>query len=406
MKVKKERLLGVSLLIFIVLMPFGYKLNGRFAISNIGQIVSFLIVVPVIIKKMEKKYLLYNISSIVLMLFGAGQAAIHYNISMHLGHIAFFTLINLYVSFFVFETKHNEIMVTKLINNAVKISGYLFVVPYSIMGIYEIIFLRKAYSSYLFDDKSHAVLFFAFYAFAILKLMDRKGKYFLSAIYFILSLTTTSRLGIIFIPFYILACYSDFQKQGKSLLKKMIYSLVIVFLVAVMIVIVYNNIRYFSVFGRLNTSRGSTMAHIVLITYSIKIKFSNPLNFLLGTGPGSFSNILVASRMDLSGIKSDVASYYAILLGTLPVHSSHFELLMDFSIGAFFIYVRFLFKIFKRMIKNQAKIDLLFFIAFMGAEFFYSTFHEGLFYVILLYLFAGSIDTREEEYASSTYIGT
>lgn len=390
MKINKQHLMKISLLIFIFSMPFGYKLFERFAISNIGQLVSFVLVLPIILSNLNKRYLNFNIIMITLMFLAAICSSMRYSISMHWGHIGFFALISLYISFYVMEIRKQGDSLIKLINDCFKISAYVFVLPYTLMGVNSIFVRRQVYSSYMFDDKSHAVIFFTFYAFATIVLFENKYKYVLSFLFFILSLTTTSRLGVIFIPFYILAFYKENVSESKSRGKKLLIATVSIGVVGLALWFVYKNSNYFSVFGRMGTSEGSTRSHLTLIFYSIKIKFSNLVNFLFGTGPGSFSNILVASGMDLSAIQRDGGSYRAILAGILPVHSSHFELLMDFSLIGFFIYIKFLWSIFRNQIKEKRITEVLYFIAFMGAELFYSTFHEGLFYMILLFLFANS----------------
>ncbi len=395
-KLDNYLLLQISILSFVLFMPFGYKLAGRFAISNIGQIISFVIAMPVMFRRMKKRYLYINMFFSITILMSAFVTSFRYNISMHMGHILFFIMIGFYISYFVQEIKHGKDILVQIINDTMKIASAVFFVPYLVIGIYDILILKKVYSSYMFDDKSHAVLFFSFFAFVVLKLFKGNKKYVFSIVYFLLSLTTTSRLGVIFIPFYIMALYKNFVGRKKGITRKIVLACVIFLIILAGCYFVYQNMHYFSVFGRINTSSGSTKSHIMLIVYAVQIKFANLSNFLIGAGPGSFSNILVASRMDLSGIMHDTGSYYAILEGRLPVHSSHFEIFMDFSIVSFYFYVKFLIDILGKQIKNKQIIDLLYFIPFMGAEMFYSTFHEVLFFVIILYLFANCVKRNEE----------
>lgn len=386
MRIRKNQLLALSLFVFIISAPFGNKIVGRFAISNVGQIVSFLIILPVIATKMDKAYIKKNLIIIVLMFVAAAISSIKYDISMHVGHLCYFTLISLYISFLFIEVKSAPIM-AKTVRKCYLLSTYCFFFPFLIMCYQRIILKGGGYDSYMFDDKSHTVIFFCFYAFQSLVLLKGRIRYFISALYFFLALTTTSRLGVIFIPFYIFALYATSAYASKKIVKKILSILFVVVFVVLGIYFVFQNKKYFSVFGRIGQSSGSTRSHLVLIFYSLKIKCADIVNFLIGTGPGSFSNILVASGMDLSAIKIDKGSYRAILRGVLPVHSTHAEIFMDFSIYTFVLYVRNLWTIFKGLYKEKQIVPMLFYIPFLGAEIFYTTFHENAFFVILLFCY-------------------
>lgn len=395
----KDSLLRISFFTFVVFMPFGYKLGGRFAISNIGQILSFILIVPVIFKgiKISKQYFIYNLWNILLMFIAAVITSVRYGISLHLGHIGFFSLVCIYLSFFIMVEGRKREKIVTIINDSLQTAAELFAVPYLLYGVDYIIIRHHVYSSYMFDDKSHAVIFFMFLAFFSLKKENMKYNTIISLLYFTLSLTTTSRLGIIFIPFYAAAFYWKFIKKRVGVFEKIVLSLIALGIIVTIGWLIYKNYQYFSVFNRMSNSSGSTKSHLVLIKYALKIKFMNIGNFLLGTGPGMFSNVLVASNMNLTEIMPDYSSYAVILQGYLPVHSSHVELFMDFSLPAFLCYVKFLVSIYYQQWKAGNYIDRFFFIAFIGAEIFYSTFHEILFYVVLLYLYVNSDIKKQNE---------
>ena len=385
MRIRKNQLIALSLFVFIISAPFGSKIVGRFAISNVGQIISFLMILPVIATNIDKAYIKKNLIIILLMLVAASISSIKYDISMHLGHVSYFTLITLYISFLFKEVKNSQIS-AKAVRKCYLLSIYCFFFPFLIMCYQRIILKGGGYDSYMFDDKSHTVIFFSFYAFQSLVLLKGKIRYIISVLYFLLALTTTSRLGVIFIPFYILALYAT-SASASNIVKKILSILFVVVFITLGIYFVFQNKRYFSVFGRIGQSSGSTRAHLVLIFYSLKIKRADIVNFLIGTGPGSFSNILVASGMDLSAIKFDIGSYRAILRGDLPVHSTHAEIFMDFSIYTFALYVKNLWTIFKGLYNRKQIVPMLFYISFLGAEVFYTTFHENAFFVILLFCY-------------------
>lgn len=392
MKATEHKLIKYSFLVLLLGMPFGYKLGGRFAISNITQIISLIMVMPMIFKERNRKYVVGYIFSVLLMCLSCAISALFYESSIRIQYIAFFWLVYIYFGFLIIKIEQKEKHIVEDIKECFKISAYLFCVFFLLMAINEFFILKKVYSGYTFDDKSHTVIFFSVYAMIALQVLKGKMRWLVSIVFFILSLTTTSRLVVVFLLFYFIYLYFMILLEFPGLTGKIIGFLVGFVICALGIYILYLNIDKFTVFARFssnNISAGnSTKAHIMLIVYAIKLKFENIFNFVFGIGPGNFADVLKNSEVDFSKMMvTDPSVYSAIYAGTTPVHSSHFQILLEFSIFAFIKYCFFLINIFINALKLK-NINILFiFIPLMAAVTMYSTHNELLYYCILFYCF-------------------
>lgn len=367
-------------------MPFGQKLFGRFAVSNIGQIASFVCLLPVICRQ-SKRYYVYNAISILLIVVSSLITVAQFGVRLRVGHIGFFSMICLYVSALVAESRAGSDVLRPLAA-ALNFQAKAYFLPYIVYGLYDMKIVGHYYSSYMFDDKSHVVIFFTFLAFFLLSARPTKLDLAVSVGYFVLIFTTGSRFSVILMPFYVVALYATLLKNADSTRTKAAIGGTLTILLVLGALFVLTHPQYFAVLERLKNGGVSNNSHLMLILYALKLKISNVFIFLLGAGPGTFSDLLVNTGMDLSAISQDGGSLNYIAAGMLPVHSSHVELLLDFSIFGFLVYVKFCFEIFAGQLKSKNWLDLLFYLVFLGVEMLYSTFHELLFYVIMLYLFA------------------
>lgn len=382
----KQRLINISLFIFVLFMPFGQKLFGRFAVANIGQIASFVCLLPVIFKQ-SKKYYVYNVASIALIIVSSLITVAQFGVQLRVGHIGFFSMICIYMSALIAESRAGSDILSPLAA-ALNLEAKAYFLPYIAYGLYDMKIVGHYYSAYMFDDKSHVVIFFTFLAFFLLSGHPTKLELALSVGYFALIFTTGSRFSVILMPFYVAALYIMLLKNARDVKAKAIIAGVLTVLLLLGAVYVITHPQYFAVLERLKRGGVSNTSHLMLVVYALKLKFSNIFIFLLGAGPGTFSDLLVNTVMDLSAIARDGGSLNYIAAGLLPVHSSHVELFLDFSLFGFIVYVKFCLEILTGQFKSKNWHDMLFYIAFIGVEMLYSTFHELLFYVIMLYMFS------------------
>lgn len=167
--------------------------------------------------------------------------------------------------------------------------------------------------------------------------------------------------------------------------------MIVIILVGIWFIV--HNQKYFIVFKRLSltdlSTSGSTMGHYYLIVYALKLKFDNIWNVIFGIGPGNFAESLSHSNIDINEIKYfDIGAYRTIVSGTIPVHSAHIQIFLEFSIFGFCRYIKFLWTISKEAWINKMWDVICIFFPLMGAVMFYSTHNELLYYIIFLYCYA------------------
>lgn len=392
MKLNEETLIKYSFLILLLGMPFGYKISGRFAISNIMQIISFGLIILSILREKNAKFVLGSFFAVIFMIISSIYAYIRYQSSIRTAHVLFFSLIFIYFSFFTLQIRRNREGVIRSLNEDFKIAIYFFSVLYLSMAVWELGVNHKSYSGYTFDDKSHTVIFFMACSFISLKVIEGKKKWIFSILFLILSFTTTSRLVFIFLIFYSVYVYWEIVKNFKGIKGKLLGICIAALIVSSGIYVLLVNQSLFSVFSRMRSNnisaQSSTNAHFMLIMYALKLKFENLGNFVLGIAPGGFGDVLAHSNVNFSRMQLvDSGVYRAIYAGTTPVHSSHFQIFLEFSIFYFLWYCKFIIEILMTAIKEKNGYMLCFFIPLMGATMFYSTHNEIVYYCILLFCY-------------------
>ena len=373
----------LSVWITILGIPLGEKLAGRFALSNVFQIIGFFILLPEMLRNMTKKFMIWSFFLLSSMLLSMFVLSMFYNDSslIKLPHVGFFTLMLTYVGYFVNRLECN-INLRENIEYAYQLTIIPALIYISYIGIGN---ARNgiAISNFGFDDKSHAVFFCAFYAFLALKYMKGDYKLIISIIFMIYSLMTASRLVVPFIPFYLFILFK-YSFKIKNL-KSAIYNLL---LIVIIVLVMYYASSFFYVYNRLTTdsATGSTKGHLDLISASLQMKFENIFNLILGTGPGNFGDLFQYTE-----IKSYMQAVHSGSRGAIPAHSSHIQIFLEFSIIMFIIYIWFLYRILVGNWKNRNFIELCFYIPFMSAVIFYSTHNEVLYWMLLLYLYTESM---------------
>ncbi|STO36074.1 Uncharacterised protein [[Flavobacterium] thermophilum] len=407
MKIKFKHLLVFSILLINVGLLFGYKLQGRFAVSNVFQILSFIFMIPVFLKTFKLKHYIQIIAFVATILGASWLMSIIYDYTFKVENFVFFLIcfIQLICIYSLANSEENESILPLVIKvqKTLIIPVCLYLLFYAANDVFK---LGLPNSSFGFDDKSHAVIILQFYAFITFSLIKSNMKYIISLIFLGLSLLTISRLAVIFLPFYIIALIINLSKNNKNFLQVYFKFIFVSTVLSLGIIFLIKNQDYFKVFERVNSVQSiedsdSTLAHIQLIKYGVLLKFDNLANFLLGVTPGGFAPVLAKSDINFSSFfVIDPAAYRAIYLGIAPMHSTHFSIFTEFPIYIFVIYLVLLYKIAKNLLKKKLWVESLFFFGFLISTTFYSTHNELLFYGILIYLIIVSIYMQHKELTS------
>ena len=394
-----NNLTALSLFITIIGMPFGQKLFGRFAISNVFQIIGVILIIPnIITRKCRLSFLLWNLYFVFsLLLSNLLMLAIYDIYTLQLAHILFFSVIMIYVGYFHEYFKTKVLYRKKIIETVYAMTVMPALIYFAFLGVQSVL-LRHWLTAFGFDDKSHAVLCLSFYAFLSLKFIRGWTGVLLSAIFMLGSMRTVSRFVVFFLPFYAFAVYVTLRRNKIS---KTILVILFALFASLFVIFVVQNIQYFGIFSRLSSNnkaaQGSTSEHLELIKTALTLKISSFANLICGIGPGNYGNVLIASGIETPLLKKGYSNFIFILGGWLPVHSSHAQIFLDFSLPVFTAYCWLFYTIWNGNRKNKNIIEICFLIPFAISTVFYSTHNEVLYWVILIYLFAESRSNKCDE---------
>ena len=390
-ELKYKHLLFLFFILNGIGLLFGYKLSGRLAVSNIFQVISLVVLIPLVLKYYRLKDYVTFVLLIGLMVSAGCGILFIYDYFINASHFIFFTLSFLSLQAVYVISKHEDIK--SIVINA---TGKLIIptlLYLSYMGAVDIFLKGAPYSYFGFDDKSHAVIVLCFYAFVSLTLMKSNMKFIVSIAFMILGFLTGSRLVFIFLLFYILPILVKLFsiKRAKRYLDfyfRVSLGALILFGVTYLII---NNPQLFKVLERVSSDNGasadSTQAHLYLIKYGILLKASNIFNFVFGVTPGGFASVLADSKINFSEFGLiDPRGYAKIFTGETPMHSTLFSFFTEFSLIHFIFYVCLLVFIVKGLVRNKYRTELLFFVGMLIATTFYSSNNEMFFYFILFYL--------------------
>ncbi|HAR1427710.1 hypothetical protein ABXM06_10920 [Enterococcus faecium] len=413
---KKNRVIVLFFIILSIGMLTGnVRLAGRMAMSNVFQIMGFVIILPVALKYLRNKDYIFIIGYILSSLFANLYVFSRYLVKPNITHFIFF-LINIFTIIF-FLRYSEKVKEVKFLITTYKVGILILIVYLLFQMVVEYFIEHHGYLSFGFDDKSHAVMICSFGAFFCLRWFKSIFRYILSAVFVILSLLTASKLAIVFVLFWGIALFLT-RKQlsriirnntdGLGLLRFYISVLLLISIIFGLLFFFYKNSDSFYIFDRLRDDNlssgeisGSTESHLLLIWYGLESKFKDIVTFLFGIGPGNFSNFIFSnmSNIDYSKFQFlDPTGFVAISQGRMPMHSVHFSILSEFPIFIFVSYVWLFVSILKESICKKEYIMVLFFLSFIITTTFYSTHNEMIYYFIVLYFVITSFTKGKLKY--------
>lgn len=405
-KFKYKHLLFCAILLINIGLLFGFKIQGRLAVSNIFQIIAFVLLIPIILKYFKLKQYLILTSFVVLVGCSAFFTYLSYGVLFKISHFIFF-LLSLILLLCIHCITNTKEEILSLILKAYKVTLIPTFIYMVTRAIYDILILGNPFSGFGFDDKSHAVFLLSFYSFISLRLLKSNMKYIISIGFLILSLLTISRLVVIFAVLYLIILIPNIVRNIKASKSYMSLYFKIIFISLVVIVgtmFINNNKDIFKIFERVNSietiqNTDSTSAHLMLIKLGLLLKFDNISNIIFGVTPGGFSSALYNSDINLLEFAAtDPGAYKVMVKGDAPMHSTHTSIFAEFPLPFFIAYLFLLWGIFKSLFKNKLWLELFFYLGFLGSAMFYSTHNELVFYSILIFYI--TITSRTQNYSS------
>jgi hypothetical protein len=254
------------------------------------------------------------------------------------------------------------------------------------------------------DDKSQGAVLLCCEAYVLIRFFGGKLGRLTGAALYVASFLTISRLPVFFFPAILL-----------GLMRRSRLGAVITLCVAgaaVYVAATPDNIvkDTFLVYNRLSSVQeiagaNSTEAHLELLEAALQIKFTQPLAFVFGTGPDNFSkalSMMPAAEEKLAGLDPQVVAFAK--LGKAPLHSTPMQILLDYNIVIFLLFVFFLVRTFRFLILRRNMTDLAFACGFLLASSFYSLHNKPYFYLYLttLALLIVSEQGKGNEMAAAT----
>ena len=263
---------------------------------------------------------------------------------------------------------------------AVKL-GIFASIPISIL--YAIYDLHTGAVQFAFgmDDKSQGAVLLCCEAYVLIRFFGGKLGRLAGGALYVASFATISRLPVFFFPAIVLGL------MRRSRVAALVTTLATC--AAAYVVITAGDVvkETFAVYNRLSSVQaiadsGSTEAHLELLKAALQIKFTEPLAFVFGTGPDNFSKALftVPAAIDkLQGLDPQLVEYAH--MGEAPLHSTPMQMLLDYNIALFMLFVFFVVRVFRFLIRRRVVTDLAFAAGLLLASSFYSLHNKPYFYL-------------------------
>lgn len=231
------------------------------------------------------------------------------------------------------------------------------------------------------DDKSQGAVLLCCEAYILIRFFGGRLGRLAGAALYLGSFLTISRLPVFFLPAIFLGL------MRRSRLGAMM-ALCAAGVAVYMLVSAGNVVKdTFLVYNRLSsvqavTGSDSTEAHLELLETALEIKLTEPLAFVFGTGPDNFSKALStipSSGERLEGLDPKLMAFAK--RGMAPLHSTPMQILLDYNILIFLLFVFFLVRAFRFLILRRNLTDLAFACGFLLASSFYSLHNKPYFYL-------------------------
>lgn len=233
------------------------------------------------------------------------------------------------------------------------------------------------------DDKSQGAVLLCCEAYVLIRFFGGKVGRLAGAALYVASFLTISRLPVFFLPAILLGLTRR-SRLGAVITLCAAGAAMYLAMTADNVVketfLVYNRLSSVQVI----TGADSTEAHLELLQDALQIKFTQPLAFVFGTGPDNFSkalSMMPAAQEKLAGLDPQLVEFAR--LGKAPLHSTPMQILLDYNIAIFLLFIFFLTRTFRFLIRRRNTADLAFACGFLLASSFYSLHNKPYFYLYL-----------------------
>ncbi|WP_022894017.1 hypothetical protein [Agromyces subbeticus] len=368
----------VSVVIAIVGALLSYKIGGRFALSNVAQIVAVVVLfasLPRLLRARDVMFLLLGFAGVLL---AAVLVSNEYGYRLAPEFSAYYGLAALWLLGIYRACRTYDA-------GAAVAQGFRWAIPFAL--VYLLLQLGLDLSGGTdrrrlgFDDKSHASVYASFLAFAALRFLPGRARLLVSLVFLIVAFLTISRLPFVFAPVYVLAFLVEYRKvraEARTPLEVYFAHLTLAGTVLTPLVLAAQAAGLFRSFDRFFGSgeftNASTTAHLLLLQYAAQLKIDTVGNMLFGITPGGFAGVLSRSDIDVGQFAmTDPPGYEKLLEGTAPMHSSLGSIVLEFPLWVSVAYLVLVAWAFLRLYRNREWVMLCFLTGFFAATIFYSS---------------------------------
>lgn len=256
--------------------------------------------------------------------------------------------------------------------------------------------------NFLFDDKSHLIIYCFFILFILLTYIPsmKEEKYFIKIIVYlgvfcavVSAFFTGSRLFVFFFPVIIVLWGRSFFVSKKSIAVSfavlIVLSLVLIYSYDAEIKPIQGTINLILTAGEGKKSL-STLHHIVMLDTQIHSRFSSIINFFFGTGIGGFGSVVLSENDNYRYLTMLQYGQYYNVAGYLPPHSVWGWIISELSIFGIILILFPIIKIIINSIKNKNYLSLAYIFAVLPSGLFYHSQNEVYYFMFLALIFVSS----------------
>lgn len=404
-------LIVASLVLWLVSLPLHAKIAGRMQVSNIGDVVSVLLLLPVL------KNVVFSRTSVVILnvclLFLGIAALFAATVPFGMFLAAFYVVSTMHIVVYCEAFRRDPKLLRRVIR-VVTLTSRLMTMAI----ILHFAITRQVPYAFLMQDKTYFLVYLNTLILAeLLNAHLVAGRFTTAAILSVtalifLQLPTASRTILLFAPFFVVACLGNFFRREAALTGRVLFFVALASSVTYISLHMEQVQQIATVVRRLTTllQAGDTSVgqHGILVQVALHEKFQDWPTILFGTGSAGFQVAAERSELfpELMRILPDFGTAaFSSGFTYFPGTSIWAETLLEWPIFIWIPFVAFMAFMAWRILARQRLVYTAFIFGVYAGGVVYSFHHSSFFFLTLLLIAVlafGPVDTRRGRLALGT----